>query len=125
MTLRQKVSADLVDLPRIGNVEYNPKAGALKVLGPIMGSLVPKGECSAGLGMERAGATCAFFNNGEEVHFIAFGTAVGMTAPTGPADGVPVPPGQFIVLAFGDKLACKSDTSDVYAYLVEDESYIG
>lgn len=117
---RTKETDKIRGFSNIPDMEYNEPAGAIKVLGPIVGKLVPAGAADSERRFE-AGVTIAFFNSDTVVHWVAFG-ATGLAAPTGYADGIPLAPRQFTVLAAGADTAAISDSAGVFAYWVIDES---
>ena len=99
---------------------FNDKAGGLKVVGPIMGSMVPLGAANSKLAVG-AGAVVALYNNDTAVHWLDVGkssvssTAVGATA-------IALPPGQYTTISTGDNTHIIADSSKVFAYLIEDDT---
>lgn len=115
---RTIASGASVGMAAAQDMGWNDQAGAHKVMGPNLGVLTPVGDASTSL-PRLPGSTMVFFNADNSIHYVKFGGST-VTAPTGPADGIPVPPGTLLTLGFGDNTNVISDTNDVYAYDVAD-----
>jgi hypothetical protein len=102
------------------DLAYNDKSGALKVLGPTMGHLILLGALNNGV-LVGLGSMVQVFNSDTVVHYVSTG-ASGAGAPSSPANGIPVPPGQYITISTGPDQQIRSDSSTVYGYLVDDET---
>lgn len=102
------------------NLTYNDKAGAFKQLGPIKGHLIPMGNLGTQV-LVNAGSTIWVFNSDTAIHYVITG-ASGLAAPTGPANGIPVPPGEYICISNAGDNGIRSDSALVFGYLVDDET---
>lgn len=104
--------------------EYNDWAGACKVLGPVQGVLKILGSLGTpGVKTPQFGATVAVFNNSATVDFVAVGPQTA-TAPTGGANGIPVPPYAYIYVSMGANQFIISAAATTFGYLVVDETYL-
>lgn len=120
MAGRQKPTDKTQGIAKVADVEYNEHAGAKKVLGPILGKLVPLGSASS-LKKIDPGSTVAFYNANSSTKYVKIGSGT-ITAPTGPADGIALPPLSYTLLAMASDNAFISDHADVCAYEVLDDS---
>jgi hypothetical protein len=120
---RQKPTISAQGLAKAAEVEYNQYAGAKKVMGPILGKLEPLGAANPAVSVNR-GSTIAFWNSDTAVHYVAMGTPPGTTptTPTSPANGIPLPPSEYTILAMGQDNTFISDSALVYAFEVLDDS---
>lgn len=101
---------------------YSDTSGTFKVLQGY-GAPAPLGAIATALPIS-LGTTLMFFNADTAVHYVAFGVNSSMAAPSSPANGMPIPPGALVVMNSGPTgAAVRSDSSQVYAYSVGDESY--
>jgi hypothetical protein len=103
------------------DLAYNDKSGALKTLGITKGHLIIMGALNSGKEVA-LGSMIHIFNSDTAIHYVATGAAGGVTAPTSPANGIPVPPGQYITISMGQDQEIISDSATVYGYLVDDET---
>jgi hypothetical protein len=101
---------------------YNDAAGASKAIN-MLGHLVPLGAANT-VQSPGQGRTIAFFNsNASTVRWVRFGNNT-VTAPTGYADGVPLPPGEYTILGLGPNTSYIANNADVFAYEVVDETFL-
>lgn len=103
------------------DISYNRYAGALKML-PVAGMLTPIGSLISAVALPDLGTTVAIFNPTGGVLYVKFGDST-VTAPTGGADGIPVPPSQYITLAAGPYGYVISN-GPMFGYLVGDDAYL-
>jgi hypothetical protein len=120
MAGRQKPTDKTQGIAKVADVEYNEYAGAKKVLGPILGKLIPIGSASSQKSID-PGSTVAFYNINSSTKYVKIGTGT-LIAPTGPTNGIPLPPLSYTILAMGSDNAFISDHADVYAFEVLDDS---
>ena len=100
---------------------YNRPAGGLKTI-HINGMLTPIGDIATRKDLGTPGALVAIFNPGTQPHYVKFGNGT-VTAPTGGADGIAVPPNSYVSLACGMDTYLIAD-GQCFAYLIEDDSYL-
>jgi hypothetical protein len=124
MAERQKPRDGMRDIGRIHNEQYNEPAGAVKVLGPTLGQLIPIGALDSAKNLTDPGKLIAIWNSGTSAHNVAFGSDSSVAAPTGPANGIAVPPGVYTVLAAGPNLWVIADDAEVFGYIIVDDSYL-
>jgi hypothetical protein len=117
---RQKPSSKVGGIAKAADMTYNEDAGATKVLGPILGKLLIIGPASPQVAID-PGSTVAFFNSNTVVHYVKIGTGT-LSAPSSPANGIPLPVGVYTVLAMGKDNAFLSDSALVFAYQVVDDT---
>ena len=103
------------------DMAYNDKSGALKTLGTTKGHLLPIGALNPGKEIA-LGSMVHVFNSDTAIHYVITGEAGVVTAPTGPANGIPVPPGEYIAISMGQDQEIISDSATVFGYLVDDET---
>lgn len=97
---------------------YNESAGAIKSLGPVMGKLIPLGNCFAGIAVG-SGKLIAVFNDGGNTEFIA----MGITNPAVPASpAIALPSKSYTILATGDDTYVRGSAVHVLLYLIEDDT---
>ena len=116
MLKRRLTLQGTIDEPSIDSVENDLVAAAVGSFG-VEGKLVILGPLSVlaaavGVGL---GSVVRVFNSDAAVHYVAIGD-LGMLAPTSPADGIPVPPGQYVTLNSGDHMFMFSDSALVFGY---------
>jgi hypothetical protein len=100
---------------------YSDASGTYKVMTGF-GAPAPVGALGSAYNTQ-LGTTMMFFNSDTAVHYVKFGGAA-VTAPSGPADGIPLPPGQLVVMNIGPtNSAVISDSALVFGYTVGDETY--
>lgn len=99
---------------------YNDPTGGLKTLN-LNGYLTVIGACGSAQ-QSPASKLVAFFNNTTSVHFVAFGTTSSVAVPTGPANGIPIPPNSYMYLSTGPNNYFISDSSSVFAYAITDST---
>lgn len=110
------------------DITYNEQAGAVKVLGPILGSLINLGAApvasTAFTSPVKNGSILAFFNNSGSVAFIQTSDAAIAAAPIA-TTGICLPPYAYTFIALKDRDAfIRSSSADVIMYYVEDYSFI-
>ena len=67
-------------------------------------------------------APVMFFNSAGTIAYVKFAaTSAGIVAPTGPADGLPVPAGQTVVYKSGSKSYYIASAATVFSYQAEIE----
>lgn len=120
MAGRQKPTDKTQGMAKVADIEYNEHSGAKKVLGPILGKLVPLGSASSQKNVD-PGSTVAFYNSNSATKHVKIGTGT-LSAPTGAANGIALPPLSYTLLAMGSDSAFISDHADVFAYEVLDDS---
>ncbi len=117
--VRSKASQD-----RYGNTAtdyaFNQKAGALKQLGPILGKVLNMGALNTAKDAGRQGALVAIYNNSGSTAFAKTGNAT-VTAPTGGADGICLPPNEYTILALGTDTHVITNTATCFGYIIDDE----
>ena len=71
------------------------------------------------------GMNVRIFNSDAATHFVAVGV-LGMAAPTGPADGYPIPAGQYITINTADLGGLiRSDSALVFGYrMIRDSQFL-
>ena len=105
------------------DTSYNRPAGGLKVIN-LHGMLTPLGDASTAKDTGDKGSLVALFNpSSTAVVYAKFGDVSTVSAPTNGANGVAIPPLQYVSLACG--LGSWVITSGLcYAYLIEDDTYL-
>jgi hypothetical protein len=103
------------------DLAYNDRAGAYKMLGPILGKVSILGALNAAVGAER-GDLIAVFNNSATVAFVATGTTSGLSAPTGGANGIALAPNSYTIIAMGDDNWIRASAATVFGYKILDDS---
>ena len=106
------------------DLAYNDRAGALKTLGPILGKVSMLGALNAAKGAEQ-GDLIAVYNNSGAVSFVKTGTTSAVTAPVGAADGVPVPPNSYIIIAMGEDNYIIASAATTFGYKILDDTNYG
>lgn len=107
------------------DLSYNDRAGSLKCIGRVMGELTPRGDAVAAKNCE-LGELIAFYNDSGSTVFVGFaGTEAAANALvlTG-ANGVAIPPRDYVVLAVGNNNWYKSSAA-CWSYSINDETYLG
>lgn len=122
MAGRDKASGKIKGIAKTADITYNEQAGAQKMLGPILGRLSYIGAANTQKSLD-LGKLVAFFNNDTAVHFIKIGNGT-LSAPTGPADGIPLPAGVYTILSMWTDRSFISDSLNVHAYLIEDDTMV-
>ena len=118
---RKKASDAVSGGNEVLDISYNRYAGALKML-PVAGMLTPIGSLATKVALPDLGTTVAIFNPTTGVLYVKFGNNT-VTAPTGGADGIPVPAGQYLTLASGP-YGYVIASGAVFGYLVEDDAFL-
>jgi hypothetical protein len=123
---RKQSGEDARGVGEIQQVEYNEKAGAKKVLGPILGKLVrtpggSPGVITTAASMSSAGKLVALFNNSASVAWALTGDS-SVAVPTS-ANGIALPPNAYTILALGPHTHVRADVGTVVAYEIEDNTY--
>jgi hypothetical protein len=77
---------------------FNQYAGAFKTLGPILGKVSILGSLSAAKAASDAGKLIAVYNSSATTAFAKTGNSA-VTAPTGGADGICLPPNSYTIIA--------------------------
>ena len=67
------------------------------------------------------GVQLRIYNNDSAVHYVAFGDST-VAAPSSPANGIPVPAGQYILLGSGENTHVRSDSNTVFGYEIDPNS---
>ena len=114
-------SSLVTDPNEVASIQHNPYVGAQKTMEmghkfTILGAL----DTARGVGR---GLTVGCFNNSAAVVFVATGDA-SMAAPTGPADGIPVPAYSYVFVALGQDNTIISNSANCFGYLVQDDTVI-
>jgi hypothetical protein len=117
---RQKANTGIRGVHTVDELVYNEAAGARKVL-PLGGLLTPVGALGAAYNAG-AGATVAVFNNTASPIFFAVGDAA-VVAPTGPANGVPVPAYSYFYASLGANTHIIASSASGFGFLVSDDTY--
>lgn len=99
---------------------FNQYAGALKTL-PVTGYLKPLGAANVVLRVE-LGSLVALYNNSASTAFAKIGDPVGLTAPSGGADGICLRPNDYTILSVGEYNGIIASAATVFAYLVVDDT---
>jgi hypothetical protein len=117
---RKKSNLLIAGVPTAQENAYNDFAGAVKKI-PLYGSLIPLGAANA-VTLVSMGATIFFYNNSDAVDWVAFGDG-SVTAPSGGADGLPIPANTLIGYSAADNSAFISIADTTFAYLLQDETF--
>jgi len=104
----------------IQDLVFNERAGAYKVIGPILGDVIIKGSLATAVQV-MAGSLIAVFNNSAAVAFVKTGDAT-VTAPTDGSNGIPIKPYDYLIISMGENSYIISNTADVFGYLINDET---
>lgn len=120
---REKAGNEIKGANRATDIAYNDAAGAAKVIGPLQGVLKILGALNAGVQVPQKGATMAVFNNSAAVAFVALGAQTA-SAPSSPANGIPIPPYSYIYVCMGINQFIISNVATVFGYQVIDETYL-
>ena len=120
MNRRNRPGPSVIGAQKAMDMAYNDESGGLKVVGQILGDLQPIGAISA-IQKTEQGKTIALFNSDTAIHWVKFGDA-SVAAPTGFADGLPVPPGQYSFFSVGRNCGFRSDSALVFAYVLQDDT---
>lgn len=115
---RTKNSTDVVG-SKSQDLAYNDRAGAYKMLGPILGKLSVLGALDTAKGVEK-GSLVAVYNNSGAAVFVNSGAAA-MAAPSS-TTGIAVPPNAYIIIAVGDDNYVRASSAAALGYLILDES---
>lgn len=67
------------------------------------------------------GCQIRIWNNDTAAHFVKFGDST-VTAPTTPADGIPVPPKDYVLLGMGENTHIIADSAQVFGYRIAPNS---
>lgn len=107
------------------DLAYNDSAGAIKGI-PVWPEITSFGVALSSVQTYDTGKTLLLFNNDTSVHYYAMAPLNGTapTAPSGPTSGIPVPAGAMILISLGDNGQIISDSGNLYAYTIDDDSYI-
>ena len=119
MNKRRLTSQGTIDPSSIDAIEHDLTAaghgdfaveGKLQILGSLSTAVcVP------------LGSIVRVFNNGVALHYVKIGDST-VTAPTTPANGIPVPIGQYVTVNTADNQYIRSDNASVYGYLLVRDS---
>ena len=119
MNKRRLTSQGTIDPSSIDAIEHDLTAaghgdfvveGKLSILGSLVNVVcVP------------LGSIVRVFNNGVALHYVKIGDAA-VAAPTTPANGFPVPIGQYITINTADHQYIRSDDASVFGYLLVRDS---
>lgn len=122
---RKKAGIDTRGPQAIGEQRWNNDAGADKVLPlnglfktPYLGAIGTAKEVTSG-----KGATVAVYNDSATTAYAATGDS-SVAAPTGPANGIAIPPFSYMYIAMGENLWVRGSAATVYAYELSDDTYI-
>lgn len=123
--IRQKPSEFIRGGPAPMDACYNEQAGAQKSLDNIVGKLLPLGDATSVISIRKSGALIALFALGG-VAYVKTGVDSSVTAPTDGSDGIPLRADDYTIIALGPDekylIAVAGAASDVWAYLVEDDT---
>jgi len=73
----------------------------------------------------KAGGYVLIFNNSATVSFVKTGTdASNLPAPTGGANGIPIPPNDWLVISMGSNKYIRANAATTFGYVIDDESFI-
>lgn len=123
LKVREKLALKLKSYAKALDVAYVDAAGALKTV-PSGHKLSNGGQAlNAAVGFD-FGKIVAVFNNSNVVTFVATGPTAAVSAPTGPTNGIPVPAYSWLYLSLGDDCYIISNSASVFAYSVDDETYV-
>lgn len=103
------------------DISYNRYVGGLKMI-PVQGQLTVLGSLAAAVALPDIGTLVAVFNPTAAPLYVKFGAAA-VTAPTGGADGIAIPAGQYITLAAGNNTHIISNGA-VFGYVIEDDTFL-
>jgi len=120
MQRRRKLSLSHTrDAQEISAAQYDVNVGAQRnyEVGKL---LTPMGALDAAKPAFR-GATVYVFNNTLAVHWVKTGGAA-VAAPTSCADGIPIPAGGYFAVGTGMDDYIRSDSANVFGYLLADDS---
>lgn len=108
-------------ITNLGSIHQNTYSDDAKVLrvAETGHNLAPKGAIATAVKVGD-GQPVMVFNSDTNPHYVKFGDE-SVAAPSGPANGIPIPAGQFLVLNSGANMWIRSDSATVYAYSGDNE----
>lgn len=123
LKIREKIALKLKSYAKALDIAYSDAAGALKTV-PSGHKLSNGGQAlNAAVGFDY-GKIVAVFNNSNVVCFVATGPTAGVAAPTGPTNGIPVPAYSWQYVSLGDDCYIISNSANVFAFTVDDDTYV-
>jgi hypothetical protein len=104
---------------------YEDAAGAIRVI-PVMPEITSFGVALGTLQKYETGTMLLLLNTDSTIHYYAMAPLSGTApvAPSGPTSGIPVMPMSQLLIALGDNGQIVSDSGSVYAYRIDDDSYM-
>lgn len=121
---RKKAGIDIRGPQTIGEQRWNEPAGADKVL-PVNGLFRKPylGPLTNAVEVSEKGKTVAVYNDSAVTAYVATGDST-LTAPTSAANGIAVPPYEYMYVSMGEDLWVRGSASTVYGYEMVDDTYI-
>jgi hypothetical protein len=118
---REKPVGKLRGYGKALDMAYNGSAGGFKHIN-VFPYINAPGVALGAVKKFDQGKTLALFNSDAALHWYRTYPATDTpTAPTGMADGVPVPPGQYMLIAMGNDTQIISDSALVFAFTIDDD----
>jgi hypothetical protein len=123
LKIREKVALKLKSYAKALDIAYNDASGALKTV--PSGHKLSNGGQSLGTSVPfDYGQVLAIFNNSNVVAFVKTGPTTAVAAPTGPTNGIPVPAYSWLYISLGDDCFVISNSASVFAYTIDDDTYV-
>lgn len=108
------------------DLSYVDRAGALKTIGCVLGELSPLGDAGAATINCSFGQSIAFYNDSTTTAYVAFApTAASIPGSITGANGIAVPPKQYVILTSGANNYFKASATNCWAYDINDPTRLG
>ncbi len=119
---RAKASSTRYSHADVLDYSFNQQAGALKMLGPIIGKLIPLGDGATARAMSQRGKLAAVYNTTAGTLFAKTGDST-VAAPTGGTDSVCLPPLSYTIIALDQDTHVRTSAS-CFVYEVVDDTHV-
>ena len=122
LKIREKIALKLKSYAKALDIAYSDAAGALKTV-PSGHKLSNGGQAlNVAVGFDY-GKIVAVFNNSNVVCFVKTGDS-SVAAPTNATNGIPVPAYSWQYVSLGDDSYIISNSANVFAFSVDDDTYV-
>lgn len=108
------------------DLSYVDRAGAIKMIGCVLGELTPMGDAGSSTINCELGQSLAFYNANLVTAYVAFAsTAAAIPMSIDGSNGVAIPPKQYVVLTAGSNNYFKASSTLCWTYDINDPTRLG